>query len=385
MKILNIDVSGFRNLAENRYVFSPSVNLVLGRNGEGKTNFLEALAFFALGRSHRGARAEDLIGFDADALHVKLELAEAAGSTVVCEFGLDRHGERRFRIDGQTVKRRADLVGRLITVFFNPDSIQLVRGGPSTRRQFVDQSAAELDPLYLAHLSSLQRVVRQKSSLLKDIRKRVIDPAAGRRELQAWNRELSVHAAEVVLGRRDYARRLVGPAGDVYNALTDNNLEFHFEYRPKLDCIRRIPTDSAAEDFDKGDLAEEIRREIDYIMETEIGSGRLLTGPQLDDFEVRHDGLDLRVFGSQGETRSAAIALIMGRSDVLFQQRRVRPVLFFDDIFSELDRERTRRLQEMATQDHQVFIATARDDDVQGWQPADLSVWRVTAGVLTRE
>jgi len=94
------------------------------------------------------------------------------------------------------------------------------------------------------------------------------------------------------------------------------------------------------------------------------------------------EGVDLRVYGSQGQTRTAAIAMILARSDVLFGQRRLRPVLFLDDIFSELDRERARRLQEMSSREHQVFIATARTDDVAGWRPAGLRAWRVAQGRL---
>jgi DNA replication and repair protein RecF len=119
-------------------------------------------------------------------------------------------------------------------------------------------------------------------------------------------------------------------------------------------------------------------------MDTEIKRGRSLRGPQLDDFEVRLDGLDLRVFGSQGESRAAAIALILARSEVLHQKRRIRPVIFFDDIFSELDSERAHRLQEMASGLHQVFIATARPQDVSGWAPEGMKTWSVAAGVFSQ-
>jgi DNA replication and repair protein RecF len=130
-------------------------------------------------------------------------------------------------------------------------------------------------------------------------------------------------------------------------------------------------------------LAADIFAEIDYIVDSEMKRGRPLLGPQLDDFEVTLDGVDLRVYGSQGETRSAAIAMILARSDVLFRKRNIRPVLFFDDIFSELDRYRTRRLQELSSRDHQVFVATARQDDVAGWSPDVMKAWNVQEGGIT--
>ena len=118
-------------------------------------------------------------------------------------------------------------------------------------------------------------------------------------------------------------------------------------------------------------------------MDSEMRRGRPRAGPQLDDFEVLLDGVDLRVYGSQGETRSAAIAMILARSDVLFEKRKTRPVLFFDDIFSELDRDRTHRLQELSSRDHQVFVATARRDDVAGWSPDEMKAWNVHEGGIT--
>jgi DNA replication and repair protein RecF len=385
LRIVSASVDGFRNLETADFTFSPRVNLVLGRNGEGKTNLLEALNWFALGRSHRGARSEELIGFDHDHLHVSLAVEEESGAVVQCEYGLNRAGGRRLRIDGEALRRASDLLGRLSTVFFNPDSIRLVRGGPERRRRFVDQGWAEIDPVFLGHLVSFQRSLKQKTGLLRDLRRGLLNPAETRRELVAWNRELADHASAVCLGRRRYADLLTPLADTSHKELLDSDLELNFSYRPNFSAAAERFADGPETEVSKQDLQRDILAELDYIMESEIRRGRPLAGPQLDDFKVVLSGVDLRVYGSQGETRSAAIALILARSEVLFRQRRIRPVLFFDDIFSELDRERTRRLQEMAAHLHQVFIATARRDDIADWEPAGLKAWRVTGGAFTEE
>ena len=329
------------------------------------------------------------MGFDADSLHVGLEVEEESGTRLSCEFGLDRAGGRRFRLDGESVRRRADLVGRLATVFFNPDSIQLVRGAPQQRRNFVDQGMSEVDPLYLAALTDYQRALKQKNSLLRDLKTGRLNPGQVREELQAWNRELAAQATVICLGRLEYARQLTPPAGQCHGTLTGDGQNLDFLYRPQLETMQKYMTYETGREEqippEKDQLEAEIFDEIDYIVGLEMQRGRPLKGPQLDDFEVSASGLDLRVYGSQGETRTAAISLILARSDVLFARRQVRPVLFFDDIFSELDRERTRRLQEMAARLHQVFIATARRDDVTGWRPAEMKVWQVVSGVLSEE
>ncbi len=363
--------------------FSPRVNLVLGRNGEGKTNFLEALNFLALGRSHRGSKSEEMINFDQDTLHVALEVEEEAGSVLTCEVGLDRFGGRRFRIDGEAIRRRADLVGRLVTVFFNPDSIRLVRGAPQRRRHFTDHGLSEFNPLFLSHLTALQKVIRQKTGLLRDHKKGLANPTETRRELESWNRELSIHAAEVCAGRQEYACLLAPFSHETHKALADNSLQLGFRYCPNLECVKHRQKNNPEKPFAKEGLAADIFQEIDYIMESEIQRGRPRIGPQLDDFEVQLDGVDLRVYGSQGETRTATVALILARSDVLYQKRQIRPVLFFDDIFSELDRHRARRLQEMSSRHHQVFVATARTDDIADWRPKEMKAWNVQGGGFT--
>lgn len=379
MRIVSAAWNGFRNLESTELEFSPRVNLVLGRNGMGKTNLFEALNFLALGRSPTGGKTEEIINFAADDLHVKMVVEDEAGQEALFEFGLDRQGGRRFRIDGDLVTRRADLVGRLATVLFTPESIQLVRGGPLNRRRFVDQGQAEIDPLYLASLTAFQRTLKQKNGLLKEMRRGSVPRPVALDELKAWNRELASHAAVICQGRDQYARQISPHAAACHQELTNNKKSFEIVYSPGLECARRNLENKAS----KEDFSAEILAEFDYIIQDEIRRGRPLAGPQLDDFEVRLAGLDLRVFGSQGETRTAAVSIILARGETLFERRQIRPVLFFDDIFSELDRERTRRLQEMASRLHQVFIASARLDDVEGWRPTDRKAWRVTEGRFT--
>ena len=380
MRILSATLQNFRNLDEVALDFSPSVNVLLGRNGEGKTNLLEALGWFALGRSHQGGRSEEMVAFGQDALHVALQVEEDDGARVACDYGLDRRGGRRLRVDGEPLKQRTELVGRLVTVVFNPDTIGLVRGAPQLRRQFADQGMAELDPAYLGHLSACGRALKQKAGLLHDLRRGFGGNGRGRAELVAWNRELAQHAAAVCRGRAAYARLLEGPLKANHEQLAGPVGEVSCDYRPRLEAVTKGLVFGGGELPAEDELAGAIFTEIDYIMDTEIRRGRPLAGPQFDDFALAVEGVDLRVFGSQGQTRTAAIAMILARSDVLFGQRRMRPVLFFDDIFSELDRERAERLQEMSSREHQVFVATARTDDIAGWKPAGLSAWRVEGG-----
>ena len=355
MRLLEAALEDFRNFGAARLAFSPGVNVFLGGNGQGKSNLLEALNYVALGRSHRGARDEDLVRFGAAGAHLHLTTADETGSRITFECGIARGGERRLRLDGEPVERRADLVDR---------------------RRFADQGLSTLDRAYLEHLQAYHRALRQKASLLRDQRwpggrpaGRVLD------ELDAWNRELATHAAPLCAGRAAYASRLEPLAAAAYAELDPESPPLSVGYRPSLAACRAGP--------EEAELGREIRAEFDYIGEKEMRRGRPLAGPHLDDFEILLGGVSLRGFGSQGETRSAALALKLAHGELIFQQRHVRPVLFFDDVFSELDKGRARRLQEKCAAAHQLLIATARADDVAGWRPAELSAWMITAGRLT--
>ncbi|MBD3222284.1 DNA replication and repair protein RecF [bacterium] len=377
MRIRSARITGFRNLDDVELVFSPGVNVLLGDNGQGKTNLLEALDYLSLGRSHRGARNEELVRLGGDHLHVTVEIERDDGSSLRGEFGLDRGGSRRIKLDGQPVTRRADLVGQLSTVFFSPDSVDLVRGGPELRRRFADQGLCGLDGDYLAALTAYQRSMRQKSRLLRDVRRGFRTEHEARRELTAWNEDLAGHATVIGRRRREWAGELAGPATEAYAHLAGRDTPLTIDHQSRLEALDEVDESAPIMQLERDILAE-----FAYIGPEEIRRGRPLTGPHLDDFGVRLGELDLRVYGSQGETRSAAVAMILAQSDVVYGRRRVRPVLFLDDIFSELDRDRARRLQERCAHDHQVFIATARPDDVDGWAPDEMAVWRVENGRL---
>jgi len=374
MRLRAATAEGFRNLAPVRLALSPGVNVFLGANGQGKSNLLEALDYPALARSYRGARDEDLIAFSATHARVTVDVEDDAGGLLRFECGLARGRERHLRLDGAILERRADLVGRLATVVFEPQSVQLAGGPPELRRRFADQGLSILDRAYFEHLQACSRALRQKGALLRDARRAGTPPSRLAGELAAWNQELATHAAALCESRAGWARELSPRAAAAYARLDPTSPCISVSYVPNLKACRGGAQGE--------ELAREILAELDYIGTNEVQRGRALAGPQLDDFELLLGGVGLRGFGSRGEARSAALALKLAHGELIYEQRRVRPVLIFDDVFSELDKARVRRLQEMCAAEHQLLIATARPDDVAGWRPDSLRAWQVREGRL---
>ncbi len=377
MRLLNANLLGFRNLTEAQLVFSPGVNIFVGDNGQGKTNLLEALNYPALGRSFRGAADRELIAFGRDVAHVEITAGGEDDTEQVFEYGLQRDGTRRVRVDGEVLVAKHLLVGRLATVVYDPQTVDLVRGGPVNRRRFLDAGLCTLDRDYFTHLQFYQRALRQKSRLLRDMKGgRRVDPEQ-RRDLEIWNREMAEHAAPLLLERAAYVRELAVSTTQLHGAFTGQESTMKLIYSQGVDTVKN--------EGSKDDLRREISGIFDYIIEDEIKRGRSLAGPHTDEVIIQQGGVSLRTFGSQGETRSAAIALKLAQGELVHQKRRIRPILFFDDIFSELDKERSRRLQDMTARDHQIFIATARPEDVEGWRPVRASCWSVHAGRIETE
>ncbi len=376
MRLLSAHLLGFRNIAEARLECSPTVNVLLGANGQGKTNLLEALDYVSLGRSFRGASDSELVGFTAEAAHLELVVETEGGGRSVFEVGLDRQGRRRLRIDGVTVRRKSELVGRLTTVVYDPRTVELVRGGPRLRRRYLDRGLSLLSPEYFRNLQLYQRALRHKGHLLREGRRLGRPLAALVEDLRAWNRELAATGALLVRDRVALVRELGPLTSQLHARLSGRQEEMELVYKQGVGDIEIA---AGEDDFEGAFCAR-----LDYIMADEYQRGRCLAGPHLDDLDVRLDGVSLRTYGSQGETRTVAIALQLAQGEMIWRRRRVRPVLLFDDIFSELDPDRARRLQQLTAERHQVFIATAREEDISGWQPEGRRLWRVTAGEVVR-
>ncbi|MBU0741136.1 DNA replication and repair protein RecF [bacterium] len=377
MRLREASLLGFRNLAEVQLGFSPGVNIFVGGNGQGKSNLLEALNYPALGRSYRGSPDRELIAFGRETAQARIEAAAEDDAAQIFEFALQRDGGRRFRVDGEALRRKHHLVGRLATVVYDPQTVELVRGGPDNRRRFLDAGLSGLDREYLHHLRCYRRALRHKMRLLRDMRGGYRPDPRLRSDLEIWNREMAEHAVPLLSRRALYVRELTSVATQVHGEFTGGDSRLQLVYSQGVDIDQK--------DLSEADLKAEILRVFDYIIEDEIKRGRSLAGPHTDDVEIQLEGMRLRDFGSQGETRSAAIALKLAQGELVFRKRRTRPVLFFDDIFSELDRKRSRRLQDMTARDHQIFIATARAEDVQEWYPGQTRRWTIRAGRIEAE
>lgn len=373
----SLRTSQWRNVEDGEVEFLPGVNVLVGSNGQGKTNVLEAVLYLALGRSHRGSRDEEIVRFGGDHFYVRGVGQRDAGETFEIEAGFAPPRSKRLKVDAQPVARLTDLVGVLACVAFGPEDSDLSRGGPQSRRRYVDYALAETSASSLQLLSDYRRAVQQRTALLRA--DSVV--AAG---LEVWDAEVVRLGHQVVARRAEALTELAPRARAAFTTLADGQ-RLTLKYRVQA-IDRTIDLETGAEELrrmlEDGEFDSQFRLRLRARRAAEIARHQSLVGPHRDDVELQVEGYDLRRFGSQGQSRAAAVAMKMAQADFIRDRRGDRPVVVLDDVFAELDDARAATLWSMVCERYQTFLAVPRRSDV-GLGRGD-TVFEVRAGRLER-
>jgi DNA replication and repair protein RecF len=354
----------WRNIEDAEVEFSPGVNVLVGGNGQGKTNFLEAVHYLALGRSHRGSRDEEIVRFGGDHFYARGVGQGDAGETFSIEAGFTPPRSKRLKVDGQPVARLTDVMGVLACVSFGPEDAELTRGAPQLRRRYVDYALAETSRSSLKLLSEYRRSVQQRAALLRDTRRPEPEIAAG---LAVWDDE-QVRLGRELMSRRAEALAGLGPLLHAAFARLGGGYELRLRYavhaagRSFEVGLELQELQSAVAD---GSLAAAYRERLRLRRQAERARGQSLVGPHRDDLELIADGRDLRRFGSQGQCRVAAVALKLAQAEFIAARRGEPPVVLMDDVFAELDEQRAGALWSLVSERHQTFLAMPRAGDVE--------------------
>lgn len=348
MVIESLEIVQFRNIEKASLAFSDSFNFITGRNAQGKTNLLEALHFFSLGRSFRTRRAGETIMFGREYFFLELAGRSDAGVGFVLSVGMEEGGKVRASADGRGLSGLSEIIGIIPSVLFIPEDVNLASGPPRLRRLFLDYTAAQISPTFLSDLKEYRAVVRNRNALLRTIS----DGRSTGRELSAWDDMLVEKGTAVVRGRCEVLGEVLRHAGGFAEELLPGreNLDVRYACSFNEDGI---------------DLKKALREAVSRCRESERRRGYTLVGPHYDDAVIYLGGTDLRRFGSQGRKRLAAIMLKLAQAATIMARRAERPVVLLDDIFSELDRETASRVKESLSDRYQSFMTSPRADDFQ--------------------
>lgn len=369
-------LTDFRNYVEASVEFTAGLNLVVGRNGQGKTNLVEAINVLCGLGSHRGATNEAMVRQDA-ARAVLSGSGTARGREVRVDAEIKRTGGTRLLVNRVAVERQSGS-GALVAVAFSPDDLVIIKGGPDERRRLLDQGAARVRPLAGVERQEFERVLRQRTGLLKAA------PNSQRAlaTLDVWDESFARSGAVVVRNRLAVLGDLRPEVQRRYRSVSGLAAEVSVEYRASwMDGPLGSGKDPSEKDFPEKDSEEEIRSALlDALAKArprDLERGVTTVGPHRDDLEVRLDGADARLYASQGEQRSLALSLRMAERDLVAAAHREDPILLLDDIFSELDEARREHLVEMVATSGQT-VATATSG--AGWPLAVAQTLTIDAG-----
>ena len=366
MIVEQLSLVDFRNYAEADVALHPGPNVFVGRNGQGKTNLAEAIAFFATLGSHRVSTDAPMVRHGSDAAIVRARLAHGE-RRVQLEVQLNRQGSNKARVNGSPV-RTAELPRYAQVVLFAPEDLQIVRGDPSARRRFADQLLVQRRPRMAGVLADYDRVLKQRTTLLKTARARGIRGDA-LSTLDVWDDKLVVLGSQVIEARLALADELAQPLSRAYTQIAGA------DHRPELEwalTVRGVDAEDA--DGDEGavttdaaptGIADQFRAALAARRTAELERGLTLVGPHRDDLILRVRGLPVRGYASHGESWSVALALRLASAELLRAESQLGdPILILDDVFAELDAERRTRLAALAGDFEQVVVTAAVEQDV---------------------
>lgn len=347
MIIKRLKAKNFRNVKEANIEFSDGVNLLLGKNAQGKTNIIESIYIFSRGRSFRHADDKSLIRFGEQGFSIGIEYESATGKGTL-EYSLYGKERRRMK-NGYKIDKISEMIGSFNAVLFYPDDLSLVKGSPEERRLFLNVAISQCSPLYIGAYADYKKALDNRNCLLKSASKGMyVDES----ELSAWSELMATHASFIYVERMKYIKKLEVYAKRVVEDISEGRETLTLSYESDL-------SEDISEDRDR--VKEEYLKIFSEGIMKERLAGVSLYGPHRDDMEIRINGTDARSFASQGQQRSIVLALKLAEGEVSRDVNGEYPVFLLDDVLSELDEGRQRYILS-GLSSRQIIISACQDD-----------------------
>ena len=328
MQLCKLNLRDFRNYESLSLDFDPGVNLIVGNNAQGKTNLIEAIAYAGSGKSFRAMKQSEMVRFGADFADIEAEVSAQERIQKLRWVIFNGSRPRQIWRNGAKKKSAGDLAGVLPTVLFCPEDLMVLKAGAAQRRRLGDHALCQLRPNYDAALTEYNRILEQKSRILKD---RFENPAIAA-ILPEYNLRLCQVGALLISYRSRFYDSLGKSAAKFHSQFSGGVEEFKLDYKTVStvkDPFAPIPK-----------LTEDLLNHLESHYRAELETAQCLTGPHKDDFDVSLSGINLKSYGSQGQTRTAAISLKLAQRELMGREMGEEPVLLLDDVLSELDQGR---------------------------------------------
>lgn len=326
MRIKNLFLKNFRNYADESISFNDGLNVIFGKNAQGKTNCAEAVYYLCTGTSPRAKRDKQLIRHGEELAEICATAEGRYGSIEI--YAKITESGREIKVNGNKISRNADILGNLYSVFFSPHELRLIQDGPDERRRFLNVSISQLSRPYYIALVRYNRILDQRNNLLKDKNLNTVYDL-----LPVWDEELCKYAATIARRRADFIEQIAPLAADIHSKLTDGAE------------ILKISPEKRYKGSEE-ELKAKLFSDLSNNYERDIRLGYTASGPHRDDIDIEIDGVDAKSYASQGQTRTAALSIKLAEVEIFKELSGEYPVLVLDDVMSELDLPRRKKLVE---------------------------------------
>lgn len=338
MIIKSLELADFRNYESLNISFDEGTNILYGDNAQGKTNILEAIYVSATTKSHKGSKDKEIINFQKEEAHIRTYI-QKDGLEQRVDMHLRKNKSKGIAVDGNKLKKAADLLGLLNVVFFSPEDLSIIKNGPMERRRFADLELCQLDNFYLYNLNNYNKIINQRNKLLKDMS---YNPGL-KETLNIWDSQLVSYGSKIIERRKIFAEQLSEIIKEIHLKLSGGKEEILIQYEPDV-CI--------------SDFEEKMKNSQERDIRTKMTS----VGPHRDDFSFIVNGIDIRKYGSQGQQRTAALSLKLSEIELVKKITKDTPVLLLDDVLSELDSNRQNYLLNSIGDIQTIITCTGLDE-----------------------
>lgn len=364
MYIKNLYLKNFRNYKEQNIDFQQGINLLIGSNGQGKTNIIEAVNYLLTGKSHRIKQEEELILWEENNFYLK-----AIFNVVDRDINLESYYEPRkkvMKINRLSCKKLSDYVGTVNAVFFSPDDLNIIKKGPQERRRFLDHLISQLKPSHIPLLNSYLRIIRQKNILLKTEKNHNLLKS----QVQAWNEQLIDLGSKIIKNRWEYTERLNEFCCPIFNRIFSHECNMNLIYlttgKTLEEALAIFP------EYISKKTAQEIERRA------------VLVGPHRDDLQIIFNNKSAKLFASQGQQRALVLCLKLAEMEIILTDKGEYPILLLDDVLSELDSYRRQYLMNYIRSSQKQTIITMTDLEEE-LITSDTTIFEVCQGKIRRK
>ncbi|MBE7060936.1 MAG: DNA replication/repair protein RecF [Clostridiales bacterium] len=345
MYIKSLTLKNFRNYSEEAISFSDGINILTGANAQGKTNAAEAIFFLCTGYSPRANRDKLVIKNGEETAEISA-LASSLYGDVSVKIRFNKNDKKNIYVNGIQVLKIGEILGNINSVFFNPSELKLVQESPEDRRRFLNVSLSQMSKNYFYALQRYNKILSQRNNLLKDS-----DLSLIRETLPVWDEQLCKQAAKIIKSRNEFLNDIAPIAESKHSLLSDGKE------------VLKMKTESGYYGSEE-DIAYALKSDLKVGLERDIRLGFTSIGPHRDDIKFTLNGDDVRVFGSQGQQRTVALSLKLAETEIFYKRFNEYPILILDDVLSELDKKRQKKLIGAVEHLQTVFTATGLDRTV---------------------